>query len=439
VRRDEELYFAQVLRVYRGQLAEALFEASRSNKRLTRVEARLLINLAESSLGPLEEALRRSASTRGALSQARAVARLKRITTRVRSWTKPRIGRLRHYPAKPLRVPRSYLSARPPANVPTISLVTPSYGQGQFIERTLNSVISQNYPALDYVVQDGGSEDQTVEILSRYEDALSAWASEKDGGQAEAINRGFARTNGEIMGWLNSDDLLLPGSLAYVARCFAAHPDVDVVYGHRIMIDENDGQIGAWVLPAHDDRALTLADYVPQETLFWRRPIWEAAGGYVDQDFAYAIDWELLLRFREVGAKMTRLPRFLGAFRVHDAQKTSAEEDLGSTECARLRRRVHGRDLTIEQVLRELRPYFLRHVLVHTRVRAADRLHLRRIVDVRPFPTRGGGAHVGGHRAGRVAPPDANYRDSAVAEGGWQHGESPVSASGPASTEGKPH
>jgi glycosyltransferase involved in cell wall biosynthesis len=376
VRRDQELYLAEILRTHREQLERTVAEISERRRPLTPLEARLFIDQAKGAVDLVEGALRRSA----------AMHRLRRprlIAARLRSWTKPRIGRLRHYQPKPLRVPHSYLDTRLPEHVPTISIVTPSYGQGRFIERTLYSVISQDYPALEYVVQDGGSTDSTVEILRRYEHALTEWISEEDEGQADAINRGFTRTTGEIMGWLNSDDLLLPGSLAYVARYFVEHPQVDVVYGHRLMIDENDGQIGAWVLPSHDERALMLADYIPQETLFWRRRTWDAAGGRVDQDFAYALDWELLLRFQEIGAKMVRLPRFIGAFRVHDEQQTTVAEALGSTECARLRQRVHGYTPAIEDVLKGLRPYFLRHILIHTRVRAGDRLLPRRLVHVR--------------------------------------------------------
>ena len=105
------------------------------------------------------------------------------------------------------------------------------------------------------------------------------------------------------------------------------------------MIDESDGQIGAWVLPKHDDRALTLADYVPQETLFWRRRIWNAVGGFVDTEFKFAVDWDLLLRFRHAGAKIVHVPRFLGAFRVHADQKTFVERKVGQAECELLRER----------------------------------------------------------------------------------------------------
>jgi hypothetical protein len=187
------------------------------------------------------------------------------------------------------------------------------------------------------------------------------------------------------MGWLNSDDLLLPGALAYVARYFSDHPEVDVVYGNRLMIDENDGQIGAWILPQHNDAVLTLADYVPQETLFWRRRIWDASGGRVDQSFSYALDWDLLLRFRAADARMAHLPRFLGAFRVHDQQKTSTALSVGLQEMGRLREQIHGRVVPTEEVLRRLRAYFFRHRLLHAWQRLLDRLPLEtRAVQIGP-------------------------------------------------------
>jgi glycosyltransferase involved in cell wall biosynthesis len=303
---------------------------------------------------------------------------LMEIASRLPSWTRPRIGRLRHYEPRPLLVPARYLETRPPKPAPTITIVTPSYQQGRFLDRTIYSVVNQRYPRLEYVVQDGGSSDQTLDVLRRFERGLTRWVSEADDGQADAINRGFRETTGDVMAWLNSDDLLLPGSLAYVARFFKEHPQVDVVYGHRLMIDENDDQIGAWILPQHDDLVLTLADYVPQETLFWRRRIWDAVGGSVDPTFAYAIDWDLLLRFREAGAKMVRLPRFIGAFRIHDEQKTTAAHVIGEAECDLLRQRVFGRPVPEEEVFDGLKPYLLKHMLAHTRQGLIDRLPVRR-------------------------------------------------------------
>lgn len=307
------------------------------------------------------------------------------LIRRIRELTRPRLGILRQHEPLPLLVPARYFTNDPPSPAPTISIVTPSYGQGHFLERTLYSVVNQNYPALEYVVQDGGSTDDTVDVLRRFDGSLTSWASEPDDGQGDAINRGFAHTSGEIMAYLNSDDLLLPGALAYVARYFAAHPKVDVVYGNRVMIDEHDRQIGVQVLPRHDDKELTMLDFVPQETLFWRRTAWETAGGQIDPSLRFAIDWDLLLRLRESGANMVRLPRFLGAFRVHDEQKTATWFDQCLTECDELRRRVHGRGISHDEALARAAPYMRRHVPYHLWHRLKVRLPLRRL-PVRTLP-----------------------------------------------------
>lgn len=378
MRGHQHLYYAERLREQRQLLEEVTATLAERATPISEVEAKLLIEAGSARLVEVENALRHEAYRHSMTLPRRAVARL-------RWYLHPRIGILHHYDPKPLMVPASYAETAPPAVPPTISIVTPSYEQGRFLERTIYSVVRQNYPALQYVVQDGSSRDESVDVIRRYERQLVRWASEPDSGQADAINRGFESLNGEIMAWLNSDDLLLPGALAYVARFFAEHPEVDVVYGHRLMINERDGQIGAWIMPPHDDLALTLADYIPQETLFWRRSIWEASGGRLDTDFGYALDWDLLLRFREAGANMVRLPRFLGAFRIHEEQKSTAAIDLGAEECDRLRRRLHGRHVPVDEVLRRLQPYFKRHLLVHYRHRLLDRLPLPRAI-VRTLP-----------------------------------------------------
>jgi glycosyltransferase involved in cell wall biosynthesis len=293
-------------------------------------------------------------------------------------WLGPRIGTLRQHPPRPLLVPASYFRSPPPQPAPTIAIVTPSFEQGQYLERTIRSVLQQGYPALEYVVQDGGSSDESVAVIRRHEDRLLAWRSDPDRGQADAINRGFAQTRGEIMGWLNSDDVLLPGALAYVARFFSQHPDADVVYGDRLMIDEQDREIGAWLLPAHDDGVLRVTDFVPQETLFWRRSAWESAGGALDLEFEYALDWDLLLRLQQTGARMVHVPRFLGAFRVHERQKSLELEEVGLREIAELRRRTHGREAMVEEFPGLLRPYLAKHRAIDARHRVLRRMPLPR-------------------------------------------------------------
>lgn len=296
----------------------------------------------------------------------------------VRSILRPRLGTLNQHPARELILPASYGRQISLNSPPKISLVTPSFRQADFLERTLKSVLDQKYPNLEYFVQDGGSEDGTTKILTRYSDHLAGWQSAPDGGQSYAINLGFAKTSGEIMAWLNSDDILLPGSLFYIADFFQRHPKVDVVYGHRFLIDESDRLIGRWMLPPHDNNSLSWADFVPQETLFWRRRIWEKVGGKVDESFQFAIDWDLLLRFRDAGAVFHRLPRFLGGFRVHSQQKTSAEiGKVGFEEMACIRRRLHGQEPTPIEIRKALLPYLSKHIFIDLlwRIRRTVGLH----------------------------------------------------------------
>ena len=250
-------------------------------------------------------------------------------------------------------------AALPP---PRIAIVTPSYQQARFLDETILSVLEQGVDC-DYVVQDGGSTDDSVEIIREHADRLFAWDSGRDTGQADAIIRGFARTSGgpdDLMAWINSDDFYLPGALAFVMDYFARHPEVDVLYGHRIVVNEASQEIARWFLPKHDDAVLRLNDFVPQETMFWRRRIWDKVGG-LDPSFQFAMDWDLLLRFQAAGARFVRVPYFLACFRVHAAQKTSAVmHSTGQREITRLRERTHGRPFPPEEL--ETHPTLLRYL-----------------------------------------------------------------------------
>jgi FkbM family methyltransferase len=326
------------------------------------------------------EAYRQAFSVMGAFvrpavivaSAARALGR------RAGKLAQPRLGVLNQHEPRALSAPPAYWMRTPASTAPKISIVTPSFRQAGFIERTMKSVLDQCYPNLEYHVQDGGSDDGTAAILERYGPRLASWDSRRDGGQSEAINLGFARATGDIMAWLNSDDLLLPGALAVVADYFEAHPEVDVVYGHRLLVDENDQEIGRWIMPSHSDAVLSWADYIPQETLFWRRRIWDNAGGRIDESFRFAMDWDLLVRFREAGARFARINRFLGAFRIHPHQKTSAAiTEVGFLEMNRIRERVLGRVPSGIEVRSAVAPYLLKHVVSDLGWRIRGRLGAR--------------------------------------------------------------
>jgi len=294
------------------------------------------------------------------------------MKTRQATWLKPwclrilsrRLLLTPQYRPRPVQIPQWYASRSTPPKT-RISIVTPSFNQGRFIEETIQSVLSQGYPNLEYIIQDGGSNDETAEILARYRADLRYCEMAKDRGQAHAINLGFQHASGDILAYLNSDDMLLPSTLHYVAEFFEAHPEVDVVYGHRIVVNESGLEVGRWVLPPHDEHILTWADFVPQETLFWRRSIWDKAGASLDESFQFAMDWDLLLRFADAGARFVRLPRFLASFRVHTEQKTSSQMTLGLQEMGRLRQRYHHRVVPDREVRHAIQRYKNRHMLYH--------------------------------------------------------------------------
>lgn len=226
---------------------------------------------------------------------------------------------------------------------PALSIVIPTLNQGAYLEQAITSLLEQAYPNLELLVVDGGSDDESAQILEKYANDIFWYCSEPDGGQTNALNKGFSKTTGEILGWLNADDQSAPGALARVAAYFLSHPDVDAVYGHRVLIDEWGHEIGRWILPPHSDKVLTWCDFVPQESLFWRRSLWDRIDARLNESFSFAMDWDLLLRFREVGARIVRLPYFLGYFRVHVSQKTLTDmQDIGLKEMEALRARTLG-------------------------------------------------------------------------------------------------
>ena len=250
------------------------------------------------------------------------------------------LGKYYQYRARPVKYdlfPEIDLSG----GCPTMAIVTPSYNQAAYLEQTIKSVLDQGYPSLSYAVVDGGSKDGSADIIERYRSRLAFAISGPDNGQSDAIVKGMNAIDGEIQAYLNSDDVLCPGTLAYVGQYFAGHPDVDAVYGHRIIINEKSEEIGRWILPAHCPEATKYFDYIPQETLFWRREISEKVGG-IDPGFHFAMDWDFILRMQSAGAKIVRLPRFLSCFRAHEAQKSQVWTEIGRREIDGLVRREGG-------------------------------------------------------------------------------------------------
>ncbi len=212
---------------------------------------------------------------------------------------------------------------------PLISVVTPSFNQGHYIEATVWSVLEQDYPHLEYIVVDGGSTDQTLDILRRYEDRLS-WSSQPDQGQADAINKGFAQANGEIMGWLNSDDIYAPGALRAVATYFEQHPDAMFVYGDAIGIDRTGKQYGVRQhirqrqrYPDSDfDVLLQRYDFIVQPASFWRRTLWRDVGA-LNLHLRYSMDYEYWMRVAKQYS-LDYLPVTLAYERLYGEAKTGS-------------------------------------------------------------------------------------------------------------------
>ena len=275
----------------------------------------------------------------------------------------PPLWKSDQYAPRQLSVDLTHARLPLPDQCPRIVMVTPSYNHARYLPSTIDSVLAQDYPNLVYIVQDGGSADGTLDVLDQYGDRI-LWRSAPDSGQAQAINRGFDGVDFDLMAYLNSDDILLPGALRYVAKFFLANPDVDVVYSHRIYVDRFGLEIGRGILPPHDAQALKWADYIPQETMFWRRRVWDAVGP-IDESFAFALDWDFVLRAQAAGFKFVRLPHFLSCFRVHDAQKTVAWREVGEQEMGRLRKEHLGFTPSWLQIRHGIFPYLRRQLAFH--------------------------------------------------------------------------
>jgi glycosyltransferase involved in cell wall biosynthesis len=214
------------------------------------------------------------------------------------------------------------------AELPRISIITPSWNQRGFIGATIDSVLGQGYPNLDYVIVDGDSTDGTLDILRGYGEAVR-WMSEPDRGQAHALNKGLRMTTGDVIGFLNSDDVYEPGALLAVGRFFAGHPEAHWVTGRCRTIDERDNEIrrpitaykNAW-LQLRSYRALLLLNYMSQPATFWTRTAGEEVGDF-DESLRYAMDYDYWLRLGR-RHRLWLIDRYLASFRVHAASKAGA-------------------------------------------------------------------------------------------------------------------
>ena len=208
---------------------------------------------------------------------------------------------------------------------PRVSIITPSYQQAQFIEETIRSVLLQGYPALEYIIMDGGSSDGTVEILQRYGDWL-AWVSQPDRGQSDAINQGLRLAGGAVVAYLNSDDLYLPGGVRAIAERFRQDPTVGLVYGDCRVINEVGQDLG--FLPRHPfnlHRTIERGEFLPQQAVFWRREAMTKVG-LLDDSLHYAMDYEYFIRIARAFA-VAYVPLPVAAFRLQNTSKTVSQSE----------------------------------------------------------------------------------------------------------------
>ncbi|PKN92097.1 MAG: glycosyltransferase [Chloroflexi bacterium HGW-Chloroflexi-6] len=211
---------------------------------------------------------------------------------------------------------------------PLITIVTPSYNQSRYLEQTIRSVLAQDYPSIEYFVIDGGSTDSSVEIIQKYEKQLAGWVSEKDKGQAEAINKGFQRAGGEFIAWLNSDDLYQPGAVRQAIETFQKHPEAGLVYGDVLSIDENGQSFNLQTFQPFDLIDLMAFNIISQPAVFMRRSVLEQAG-LLDPSYHLLLDHQLWLRMARL-APMVYIPETLAAARYHaEAKNLARTADFG--------------------------------------------------------------------------------------------------------------
>lgn len=242
-----------------------------------------------------------------------------------------------------------------PAALPLVSIVTPSFNQADFLEATILSVLGQNYPRIEYIVIDGGSTDGSVEIVEKYASnsadvhafggsklrhSITSWVSERDRGQTDAINKGFAKATGDILAWINSDDTYNPGAVSEAVKFLNENPGMAMVYADCNFIDEQGRVIGKFASRQTDYQKLrTGYVHIPQQTMFFRAKYWRQLGP-LDPSFYFAMDYDLWVRIAK-HAPIKYLPgRTWANFRIHTSSKTNVDDERGWKEMLR----IHYRD-----------------------------------------------------------------------------------------------
>ena len=238
---------------------------------------------------------------------------------------------------------------------PLVSIVTPSFNQAEFLEETICSVLNQDYQNLEYIIVDGGSQDESLEIINKYANRLAWWVSESDNGQTDAINKGFSKAKGEILAWLNSDDTYLPGAISEAIEFLESYPEIGMVYGDTNLINMDGEVIGKFPARQTDNRRLMRGYvHIPQQAAFFRAHIWREVGP-LDPSFYFAMDYDLWVRISQQ-TPIQYLPRLWANFRLHGEAKSIEADDRCWPEMVRVHRREGGRKFSWLSFKAAIRP-----------------------------------------------------------------------------------
>jgi glycosyltransferase involved in cell wall biosynthesis len=232
-----------------------------------------------------------------------------------------------------------------PTNLPTVSIITPSFNQARFLEQTIHSVLAQEYPNIEYIIVDGDSTDGSVEIIQKYADQLAWWISEKDRGHADALNKGFSHAGGEILAWLNSDDTYYPAAVSEAVAYLQTHPEVGMVYGNADLTDEEGCVIGRFAARQTDYRRLLRGSvHIPQATTFFRADLWRQVGP-LDLSLFFAFDYNFWVQLAKI-SRLQYLPRLWATFRLHSQGKSVRFDDRCYPDMLKVYQRERGHRLS---------------------------------------------------------------------------------------------
>ncbi len=253
-------------------------------------------------------------------------------------------------------------------DLPLVSIITPSYNQGHYLADTIQSVLSQGYPNLEYLLVDGGSTDNSVEVIRQYADRIDWWVSERDQGHADALNKGFAHATGQVLAWLNSDDTYQPGAIQEAVDYLVSHPQVSMVYSDANLVDQQGKYIGRF--PARQTsyaRMLNGSVNIPQATTFFWAHSWKQVGP-LDLSLRYSFDYDLWVRLAKI-APVVYVPRVWANFRLHEAGKTVYLDDRCYPDMIRVNQRETGRKISPLLVRWYLRRLLFAWMPIRLRVR----------------------------------------------------------------------